>query len=165
MEPNNAAAPSARPIRHMDEEMSGADGHGDGNGALSSSPPTGVLIPRLWCVLFLCVPLVYMAYMSIAVLFWVPNLVGILREMDMRVPPPFVTQMLLATYGFWWMFPLGLAGAIVDIARRRRPGGVYVGGVFVGACLLCWLMQAVFAEGSFAPILQMMDLLSEPYAP
>jgi len=123
--------------------------------------PDGILIPKKACVALLCVPLAYLTWVALNVLFRVPKLQMLLMDMELEAPMPLSTRFLLRTYAFWWLLPVGLAAVTIDIARRKRPSGAYVGGVFVGECLACWLLQAIATEGGMAPIFQLFELLGE----
>ena len=152
MQADESAEPSARPVRDANEPPPEP----------VAQEPDGVLIPKKACVALLCVPLAYLTWVALNVLYRMPQLVTFHLQLDMPVPAPWATQVLMKTSSFWLLFPVTLGLFIADIARRKRPSGAYVGGVFVGACLICWVLQAIVAEGSIAPIIQMMELLGKP---
>jgi len=122
--------------------------------------PVLVSFKRSHVLVAVCVPLCYVVYLSLFVLWRVPIMCGWFMEMGVG-PIPWVTKLLIQTYQYWIVPALALAGGTVHFALCKKPTAWHAIILFMSSTALALAFHAIWREGFIRPMIDLIRSLGE----
>jgi len=122
--------------------------------------PALVSFRRSHVLVAVSIPLLYLVYLSMFVLWRVPILCEAWMEMGIG-PIPWVTRLLILTYQYWIVPALALAGATVHFAFCKKPTAWQAIALFMSAATLALAFHAIWREGLMRPMIDLIESLGQ----